>query len=78
MTERRRLGKIAKVAPIAITPPPIQSQRTMGFIAMPKVAFRPLAGDEISVRYTSARNPVRTDGVPIALVALGKIFTAGA
>ena len=73
-------GTSASAVPSTITPPPIQIHTTIGLTATP-IVTRPApapVGEETSVRYTSRRNPVRTDGVPIAVVEPGKMLTDGA
>ena len=66
------------MVPSAITPPPIQSQRIIGFTRTPRVTRPPSLGDDTSVRYTSSVSPVRTDGVPMPSVLFGNVETAGA
>ena len=64
--------------PSAITPPPIQSHRIIGFTRTPSVTRPPSFGDDTSVRYTSSMGPVCTDGVPMPSVLFGNVETAGA
>ena len=64
--------------PRAMTPPPIQSQRTMGFTAMATLTRFDAPGDETSVRYTSSFRPVRTDGVPMPCELFGNEEIDGA
>ena len=60
-----------------MTPPPTHSHSTIGFTATPIVTRPCSLGDEISVRYTSSRSPVRTDGVPMPCGAFGNVEIAG-
>ena len=62
--------------PKAITRPPSHSQTTSGFTATPRVT-RPDVGLETSVRYTSRRMPVCTDGVPMPPSLFGNDEIAG-
>src|SRR3954451_22494214 len=76
---RRRPGHAASTVPKAMTAPPIHSQMISGCTMTPMTAVPPgWSGPAASVRYTSSRRLDFTDGDPMAWVANGNWWTAGA
>ena len=64
---RRRPGQAARTVPKAMTPPPIHSHRAIGWMITRSVTSPPpSSGRRVTVRYTSSRSPVFTDGVPMS------------